>query len=229
MLAAHYSTAMLACQRFPRGTLTYFLIASQLQDLLWLSFHYLGLEPTLPEDLMNVTLQGLKVDMQYSHDLLPQVFWMLVTYGVGRLVFKSNSIGIAGSLLVLGHFILDVLSGFPHHIFGPHTHDVGLSLYVSNVYLAIGIEAVFVTLVLWYFFRSEEKLGRKRTPGNKRAIIGLFAFGVLFLLFVAKTSFRNWFGIPDFALAFNTSIPVLILTYVGMIFYLHYFIARHQA
>ena len=33
MLAGHYTTALVAYQKFPKGTLLYFLIASQLQDL----------------------------------------------------------------------------------------------------------------------------------------------------------------------------------------------------
>ena len=46
MLAGHYATALVAYQKYPKGTLLYFLIASQLQDLLWFTFHYLGLERT---------------------------------------------------------------------------------------------------------------------------------------------------------------------------------------
>ncbi len=48
MLAGHFTTALIAKQKFPKGTLLYFLIISQLQDFLWFLFHYLGLEPTNP-------------------------------------------------------------------------------------------------------------------------------------------------------------------------------------
>ncbi len=48
MLAGHYATALIAHQKSPKGTLLYFLIASQLQDLAWFTLHYLGLEPTKP-------------------------------------------------------------------------------------------------------------------------------------------------------------------------------------
>ncbi len=226
MLAGHYSTALLAYQKYPKGTLLFFLIASQIQDLIWLTFHYLDLEPTLPSDLLNVTLQGLDVDMLYSHDLLPQIFWMTLVFIIGKVLFKSNKIGLTAAILVVGHFVLDVLSGFPHHIFGPETHDVGLALYTSNVYLAITIEAICSAMILWYFFREENKEGIKRTLNNKVAIIGLFAFGVIFLFFIAKVSFRQWFGIPEFEITFNTSMPVLVLTYWGMIFYLYYFVPK---
>lgn len=226
MLAAHYSTALLAYQKFPKGTLWFFLIASQLQDLVWLLFHYLGLEPTLPEDLLNVTLQGLNVDMIYSHDLLPQLFWAGLAFLAGKLIFKSNAIGFAGAILVIGHFILDLLSGYPHHVFGPDSHPVGLALYISNVHLAISIEAVFVAVVLWLFFRQEAKKGARWSLKDKCYILGLFLFGVLFLFSVATTSFRQLFGIPEFHAGFNSSMPSLIFTYLGMMLYLHFFIGK---
>ncbi|MGB6035405.1 MAG: hypothetical protein WBG42_03995, partial [Cryomorphaceae bacterium] len=147
MLAGHFSTALIAHQKIPKkGALLFFLIASQLQDLLWLSFHYLGLEPTVPADLLDVTLMNITVDMVYSHDLLPQLVWMALVFIVGRLLFKQNSVALAGALLVLGHYLLDMLSGYPHHVFGEESHQVGLGLYYSNVYLAILIEAVFTSI-----------------------------------------------------------------------------------
>jgi hypothetical protein len=44
MIAAHYATALIAHQKFPKGTLLFFLIISQFQDVLWFLLHYLGLE-----------------------------------------------------------------------------------------------------------------------------------------------------------------------------------------
>ena len=86
MLVGHYSTALIAHQKFPKGTLLYFLIVSQLQDLLWFTFHYLGLEPTGPSDVFDTTLNNLAVDMLYSHDLLPQICWVLIIFLIGKFV-----------------------------------------------------------------------------------------------------------------------------------------------
>ena len=76
MLAGHFATALVAHQRAPArrfhtALLGWYLVVSQLPDLLWLAFHHLGLEPTRPVDLFDVTLQSLSVDMIFSHDLLP--------------------------------------------------------------------------------------------------------------------------------------------------------------
>ena len=228
MLAGHFSTALIAHQKFPKGTLLYFLIASQLQDLLWFTFHYLGLEPTGPSDVFNATLSNMTVDMLYSHDLIPQLIWIFIIFLIGKVFFKSTKIGLAGAALVIGHFILDFFSGHPHHIFGDTTQQVGLGLYASNVFLAIGIEAIFSIAILWYFFQQEAQNGISRTSTNKAAIIGLFVFGILFMLSIATTSFRELLGIPEFDMGFNSNVPTLILTYVGMIFYLNYFVPKFE-
>lgn len=228
MLAGHFATALVADQKFPKGTLLYFLIACQLQDLAWFAFHYMGLEPTGPADVLDASLSNMTVNMLYSHDLLPQMFWVILVYLGGKIIFKNNKIALVGVILVIGHFVLDLFSGHPHHIFGEESKNIGLGLYATNVYLAIVIEIVFIIIALWYFFKEETKNGFKRDIKNKAAIIGLFIFGIGFLLVIATNSFRQLFNIPDFNPGFNSNVPTLILTYIGMIYYLKYFVSKPQ-
>ncbi len=228
MLAGHFATALIANQKFPKGTLIFFLIASQLQDLLWFTFHYLGLEQTGPTDVFDTTLRNLAVDMLYSHDLLPQIFWVLITFLAGKLLFKNTKIALAGASLVVVHFVLDLFSGHAHHIFGAETQDIALGLYASNPFLAIGIEAIFIVAVLWYYFQQEAKAGIQRTAKNKASVIGLFVFGIVFMLSIATTSFRELLGIPEFNMGFNSNVPTLILTYVAMILYLNHFVPKYE-
>ena len=229
MLAGHFAPALLAHEKqLPKGALLYFLIASQLQDLLWLTFHYLGLEPTLPADALDVTLQGIVVNMLYSHDLYPQIVWLFIVFIAGKVIFKSTKLGLIGASITLSHLLLDLAAGYPHHLFGEHTHDIGLGLYVTNVYLAILIEALFIAVLLWFFFKRQTKMGLARSRSNMLSIIGVFAGGVLFILFIASISLRTWFGIPEFKLPINTTIPVLMLTYLSMVFYLNYLVSKYS-
>ena len=228
MLAGHYATALVAYQKYPKSSLLYFLIASQLQDILWFTFHYLGLEPTGPSDVFDTTLSNMAVNMLYSHDLIPLTAWLVIVFLSGKLLFKETKIGLVGVALVLGHFVLDFFSGHPHHIFGLDTGEIGLGLYATNVFLAIGIEAVATVGILWYFFSQESKNGIQRTFKNKASIIGLFVFGIAFMLSIATTSFRELLGIPELDLGFNSSVPTLILTYAGMILYLNYFVPKFK-
>lgn len=228
MLVGHYATALIAYQKYPKGTLLYFLFASQLQDLLWFTFHYLGLEETGPSDVFDTTLSNMAVNMLYSHDLIPLSAWLIIIFLIGKLLFKETKIGLVGTALVLGHFVLDFFSGHPHHMFGLDTSTVGLGLYATNVFLAIGIEAIFAVAILWYFFYLENINGIQRSSKNKVSIIGLFVFGIIFMLTIATTSFRELFNIPEFNLGFNSSVPTLILTYFGMMFYLNHFVPKFR-
>ncbi|WP_115462157.1 hypothetical protein [Winogradskyella aurantiaca] len=223
MLAGHFTTALIAKHKFPKGTLLYFLIISQLQDFLWFLFHYLGLEPTEPSDAFDATLSNMMVDMIYSHDLLPQLFWLAIVFLLGKSLFKSSKIGLVSAALVSIHFILDFFSGHMHHIFGTDTMEAGLGLYASNPYLAILIEALFIIGTLWYFFREEAKKGIIRTTKNRIAIVSVFTYGIVFMLLIATKSFRELFSIPEFELGFNTNIPTLIFTYGAMLYCLNHY------
>jgi len=218
MLAGHFTTALIAKQKFPKGTLLYFLVISQLQDFLWFVFHYLGLEPTNPSDAFDATLSNMAVDMVYSHDLLPMFVWLLIAFVLGKLLFKSTQIGLVSMALVSIHFVLDFFSGHMHHVFGAETMELGFGLYATNPYLAILIEAIFSASVLWYFFREEAKKGIIRTTKNRIAIVSVFTYGIVFMLLIATKSFREIFSIPEFDLGFNTNMPTLIFTYGAMLY-----------
>lgn len=221
MIAGHYATALIAHQKFPKGTLLFFLIASQTQDILWFIFHYLGLEPTEPSDVLDATVGNLTVMMTYSHHIVPQIISGALVFLAGRVLFKSNTIGLVALALFVGHFVLDFFSGHPHHFFGEETQQVGLGLYGTNVYLAILIEAAFVATALWYYFSREAKAGIKRSSKNRAVIIGVFIYAILFLLTIATTSVRQWLNLPAFDLGFNTSVPTLMMTYAALVFVLY--------
>jgi len=158
----------------------------------------------------------------------PLIAWLGIIFLIGKIIFKDNKIGLVGSALVLGHFVLDFFSGHPHHIFGLDSANVGLGNYATNVFQAIAIESVAIVALLWYFFNQESKNGIQRSAKNKASIIGLFVFGIVFMLSIATTSFRELLNIPEFDLGFNTSVPTLILTYGGMILYLNHFVPKFK-
>ena len=228
MLAGHFTTALIANQKFPKASLLYFLIISQLQDFLWFVFHYLGLEPTNPSDAFDASLINMSVDMVYSHDLLPLLVWLIIGFTLGKLLFKSTQIGLVSMALVLIHFVLDFFSGHIHHVFGAETMELGFGLYASNPYLAVAIEALFSIVALWYYFKEEAKMGNRRLQSNKIAIISVFAYGIVFMLLIATHSFRELFDLPVFDLGFNTNIPTLIFTYGAMLYCLYYFVSKYK-
>ena len=216
MIAGHYATALIAHQKFPKGTLLFFLAVSQFQDICWFIFHYLGLEPTGPVDVFDATVANMTVLMMYSHHLIPQFIWAAVVFLISKFLFRSTTIGLVALALFVAHITLDFFSGHGHHLFGANTFVVGLGLYAKNAYLAIFIEAVFIVAALTYYFRSEAKAGVVRTTKNRAAIIAVFVYGIVFMLSIATVSFRDLFGFPVLDLAFNTTVPTIILTYIAM-------------
>ncbi len=221
MLAGHYASALVAqrrapTSRFPAHLLAWYLAVSQLPDLLWLTFHTIGLEPTRPTDLLDVTLQKLSVEMMFSHDLVPIAGWAVLFGITGAVLFKNRRVGLATVALVWLHALTDYAGGYPHNVLGPDTPLVGTGLYLTQPFLGIALEAVYVVFFVGWFLRDERRRGAVRSPGNRRAIIGLFVFNIVFLASIAVTSMREWFGLPQFALPFQTTIPSLFVTYALM-------------
>lgn len=235
MMAGHFATALIAYQRIgiqnPENknskALFFFLAASQLPDLLWVVFHFIGLEPTEPTSILDMTIKNLTVDMVYSHDLIPTLFWTGVLYITGRLIFKSHTYGLLGATLLLTHIFLDYLAGYPHHIFGTNSPAIGFPAYHSVPLLAVAIEAILVFVLLVIFFRKEKLQGIQRSFGNKSAIIGLFTFGIAFLTLVSNTSIREWFDLKIENCILFSAMPNLAFTYMAMLLFL-FFVVRKK-
>jgi len=130
--------------------------------------------------------------------------------------------------LVSIHFLLDFFSGHIHHVFGTEKFALGFGLYASNPYLAILIEAIFIIVGLWYFFRKETKKGIIKTTKNSIVIVSIFTYGIIFILLIATKSFRELFGVPEFDSGFNTIMLTLIFTYGAILFCLNYFVPKYK-
>jgi hypothetical protein len=136
----------------------------------------------------------MTVSMMYSHHLIPQFIWAAVVFLIGKVLFKSTTIGLAAMALFVSHIILDFFSGHGHHLFGANTVAIGLGLYAKNAYLAIFIEAVFIVTAIAYYFRIETNAGFVFTNKSRAVIIGVFAYGIFFLLSVATVFISGLVG-----------------------------------
>jgi len=223
MIVGHFTTALIAHKKDTKPPLLFFLIVSQFQDLLWLIFHYLGLEVTTPTNVLEASFKTISVDMLYSHDLIPQILWTALAFCVGKFMYKNTKTGVIAAALIIGHGLLDSISGFNHHIFGMDSHSIGLGFYESNIYLAIAIEIVFTIGTLWYVFKDHGLESLKKNAKKFFALFGVFSYGIIFMLLTAEQSFSELFGIPVIDFGFNTAIPTLISTYLIMIWLINKF------
>ena len=217
MVAGHFATALLAKQRAPSGHIAFYLVISQLPDLLWFLFHFLGLEPTTPANPMNATLGTMRAEMTYSHDLLPTLGWLLVAVLAGRALFGSWRPGWAAGALVVVHAVCDALSGHPHYIFGPETAQVGLGLYRTAPFLALAVEAVFTLAVVGWVFRADAKAGVRRSRATLMVWLAVLGGGVAMLAPIAITTAAELTGLAPIEALSGALVPGLIMTYLTML------------
>lgn len=217
MLAGHFTTALVAKQQAPRGHIAYYLVASQLPDLLWLVFHYLGLEPTQPDNLMAVSLDTMQVDMTYSHDLLPMVGWIALTVLAGRAMFGAWRPGWLGGALVVVHALTDYVGGYPHNVFGPETHEIGTGMYRTAPYLAVALEAGFTLAVMAWVIRVDARAGTRRSRATWTVWALVFGGGVMFMFASADLSLAEVTGLEPSAAMAGTTVPAMMITYLTMI------------
>ncbi len=216
MIAGHFTTALVAKQQAPTGHIAFYLVASQLLDLLWLLFHYLGLERTEPDNFMHVSLDALQVDMTYSHDVIPVLGWTVLTVVFGRFVFKSWRPGWAGGLLVLIHAATDYIGAYSHHVFGPDTLNVTTGLYYTAPYLAVLIEVAFLIAVMAWVLNVDKASGirRNRTTWNVWLIV--FGGSSALMFMTATTSLTELTGLTVDWMD-GTTVPILAVLYLSMI------------
>ena len=215
MLTGHLTTAIAAKQHAPRGHIAYYLVASQLPDLLWLAvFYWVGLEPTQPDNLMVLSLDNLEAELTYSHDLLPMLGWIALTIGGGRGLFGRWRPGLIGGALVVLHALTDYVAGYPHNVFGPETHSVGTGLYYSAPYLAVAFEAVFTLAVMTWVVRADARAGVVRSRGTWAVWALVFGGGLAFLLMSADLSMVEMTGLEPLDAMAGSTVPVMVITYL---------------
>ena len=152
----------------------------------------------------------------YSHHLIPQFIWAAVVFLIGKVLFKSTTIGLAAMALFVSHIILDFFSGHGHHLFGANTVAIGLGLYAKNAYLAILIEALFMSLLL-HIISGSRRTRVSFVPIKAAQLSSGFSLMVSFSCCRSpRFLFRDLLGIPAFNFAFNTTVPTIMLTYIAL-------------
>ena len=217
MIAGHFATALLAKQKAPTGHIVFFLLISQLPDLLWFAFHFLGIEPTTPGNPMTATLQTIAVDMTYSHDLLPVMGWTLLSALLGFAIFKSWRVAVAAGALIVVHSICDAISGHAHFLFGPESQQLALGLYKSAPYVAIAIDALFTLVVVGIVVFTDAKAGIKRGRKAYGVWAAVFIGAILMLASSATQSMSTVLGVNALDVLANAFVPLTVVTYLCML------------
>jgi len=177
MFIGHFAMGFGAKKFAPRVSLGVLFLACQLADLVWPNLVLLGIETFSIEPGVTALTPLDFQHYPYSHSLLATLAWaglFAVLYTALRHAGERAAVVIG--LLVLSHWLLDVLSHRPDM---PLTlsgaNRIGLGLWNHPV-LAIGVELLLFAAGVWLYAASTTALNRKGS-------IGLWAL-VVFLLLV---------------------------------------------
>jgi len=216
LVSGHFATALVAKQQAPSGPFAFYLAISQLPDLLWHAFHFLGLEPTLPANPMMASLDNMQAEMTYSHDLLPTLGWVALVVLSGRAFFGSWRPGLVGGTLVVVHGLCDAVSGHTHYLFGPASPALGLGLYATAPFLALAIEGAFILAVMAVVFRTDAAAGVRRSRATLGVWAAVFGGGWVTMFPSARTSVVEWTGMAPIEALSGTLVPGLVGMYLAM-------------
>lgn len=193
MIAGHYVTAFFARQKLPNAPIWLLLFAAIALDVVWIILAFIGLETPTPHSWLEATLMSIRVEMPFSHDLLPLVGWTFALLLLGWWVTNKLIVGIWCAGLVIVHWLCDLLVGFKHHIIGNTGIDLGFNLYNTYPMLGLIIESIFIVLCIMWYTNIRKKEGN---PAKKSVIFSmylLFVGGTLLCLPIAHTSLTEWF------------------------------------
>lgn len=159
----HAATSLLLKKHRPNVPILPLLISTQVVELFWVAFNYLGIEH------FSVSNGKLHLDfLPYSHSIFSSVLLSLIAYGIIRWIIKNKALALPFALGVLSHVMLDILF---------HEKDIQLSPFSGTPVWGLGIisfpvlnfvlEFLYGIFCWWYF------------KGNKRLLAAIVIFNIL--------------------------------------------------
>lgn len=189
MVMGHYATALIpyAYESNRKMAPFYvFLILTQILDFIMVALVWLGIESIEPHSFMDASFANMKVDMTYSHDILPVILITLLVGGATAALFRNWVMGLWAVGLIALHELMDLLVGFEHYWFGPGETTYGLGLYTKLPVLGIAIELVICAALLTWYLKRREAAGHQLGRGAKITLFGVLVGATAALLLMAN-------------------------------------------
>lgn len=195
----HAATGLLLKKKNANVPILPLLISTQLIELLWVLFNFLGIE--------HFAVSGGKIHLDhlpYSHSIFSTTLLALISYAVIRWVLNNRQLALPFALGVLSHVILDVLF---------HEKDIQLSPFsespawgfgiIAHPLLNFALEFLYGVLCWWYY------------GGSKRLLSVIIVFNILDLpVMLASGDALNIFIIHPFLLPAFILFQILITWYL---------------
>ncbi len=175
MFIGHYGVGLAAKKIDNRPSLGTLFLAAQFLDILWPVFILLGLERVEIDPLPRKFLTLHFTSYPFSHSLAAALVWSLLFGLVYYWIRKNVRVSIMLGLLVLSHWILDLIVHIPDLQLIPGSDmRVGLGLWNSTI-LTIIIEGLIFIIGIYLYLKSTK-------AKNLRGSIALWSL-IIFLSF----------------------------------------------
>ncbi|MEP3225783.1 MAG: hypothetical protein ABJO01_07400 [Parasphingorhabdus sp.] len=182
MFIGHFAPAMVAATHPKAPGLGLLFVAGQLVDFGFFGLAILGIENFRITPGMTVMNPLDLYDMPYTHSLLGTVAWALGFAGLIWLFTRNKSAALIGGLVVLSHWLLDLLVHAPDLTLAGSPPNLGFGLW-NHPAIAMPLEILLTFGALAFFIART----RSTTPKSKIAI-------ALLVLLLLAFQVINWFG-----------------------------------
>jgi membrane-bound metal-dependent hydrolase YbcI (DUF457 family) len=184
MFIGHFAVSLAAKRAAPSVSLGTLFLAGQLADLLWPNFVLLGLESfEISPGATAVTPLNF-ISYPYSHSLLALAMWGTLAALLYRAFGRSKAAAVTVAMVVMSHWLLDVITHRPDVPIAFGERRLGLGLWYS-VPATIAVEGTI-------FFAAVGLYLRQTRARDRAGSAGLWALvALLVVVYVA-----NIFGPP---------------------------------
>jgi hypothetical protein len=161
MFIGHFAAGMAAKRFQPSISLATLFLAAQWLDLLWPTLLLLDIEHvTIAPGISRVTPLDFH-DYPITHSLALVVGWSLLFGVVYFLLTRHRSGSLVVGLLVLSHWVLDLLVHIPDlPLYPGASPKVGLGLW-NSLPLTILLEGAIFISGVWLYWQAKKSAGEK--------------------------------------------------------------------
>ncbi|MCZ8250836.1 MAG: hypothetical protein O9318_00040 [Hylemonella sp.] len=180
MFIGHFALGFAAKSAAPQVSLGTLFLAAQFIDLLWPTFLFMGLERVRIEPGATAVVPLVFEHYPYTHSLLAVLGWAVLIGGLHFLLMRERRAALVLGLLVLSHWVLDLLVHKPDLQILPWSDTVvGLRLW-SSLTLTLALEVPLFVLGVWLYARGT----RASDAGGRWGLVGLVLF--LFVVYAGN-------------------------------------------
>lgn len=212
MFIGHYAPALIAATQPKAAGLGTLFLAAQIVDVGFAILLFPGVEAMRMTPGMTAMNPMDLYYMPYTHSLLGAMLWAAAFAGLLWLATRNRSAAIGAGLVVLSHWLLDLLVHIPDLtlIGAPPKFGLGLWNYPG---IAMPLELGLIGGAFVYYVRRT-----KAPSGNWR----LWVLAGLLLLFQTV----DWFGPKE--VSFSLAVPATMLAAYGALTVVGWWAGHHR-